>query len=306
MSLLKKKSLLIVTVIGLILLIVVASLGYAALWGNDILVFKVNPAVSVVDRVRAAEKLGGSVTLTEADLNGIMDLYVKQGIGGNNYTVQGMYSKLSGNNVTLFALATVEGFRLLLTSEGTFALRGNTLIFTPSAFRLGKLPLPPSFVLERLKPYAKAKLVITNQEIEIAADTLPFDITALSQAGDKITVGIAKNAVEQQPPAPAQSPTQGSSSGTSTIEDLLQRANRQLANVYSGVNTPAEKDIIGKIRTVVGKMIENPAYLYQAEASAVKAQYNGLTTDEKSDLKDALLTYMDTGTLKKIKTTFGL
>lgn len=304
-----KKKLVYSAVIAVLLLgSVSAYLAYLILWNADFYAFKLHPASYVVDRVRATEKLGGTLEFGEADINGVLELYLKKIPLHKDLTVTGMYARMSESKISFYMPVKYKGWGLLLYSEGQLLAEKDTLVYVPAKFKLGKLTLPVDFVLKRLSAYSNEDFVVKHyKSIHISKDVLPFNVNSLSIDRGKIVATIQKAQTEQ--PAPGQSPTPENSNptgGQANQEGLLQRASRQLGGVLADVKTSKEKEIIRKIQSVVGKMIQDPSYPYQAEADTVKAQYSSLSQEEKSDIKDAILNNMDTGTLKEIKAKFGL
>jgi len=292
-----------------LLLAVITSFSYLIFARADLLVVKTYPSAYLIDRVKSAEKQGGPIQLSAADLNAVLELSLKQAGTGKAVSLTGVYAVLDNSKLNLYALIQYKGFKFLLYSQGELVLKGDNLVFTPWSFKLGKLPLPTAFILNKLSPYSNENIQVrAGKEIQVSKNIFPFQLTALRLDGDKLEVSIQKVPASQ--PSPDQAvPGQGTNNSPENQakkESLLTRTSRQLNGVLAQVKTPNEKAIIGNIQAVVNKLIQNPSYPYQPEADAVKAQYNNLPPEGKDGIKNAILDNMDTATLRQIKTMFGL
>lgn len=299
------------TLVGIALIVIISMviLAYNILWGGNLLVFKVNPVVNVISKVTTAEKTGETLSLKGEDLNGILELYLKEKNSQGPFTIKGVYSKIENDKLSFYIPIKYKQFNFLVYCDGKLDYDKNKLIFTPSSFKVGKINFSVTFVLNKLKAYS-SNIDISKKTIELSKDILPFNVTALSVSGDKLLATIQKVIANETPivtPPTSGQATPGKTKSPDEIKkDLLSRTANQLGGVYSAVKTQTEKQVISTIQNVVSKMLQSPAYAYQAEADSVKARYNNLTSTEKDDIKDSILNNMEIDTLRYLKTTFGL
>lgn len=321
MTNLQKKTLYSVAAAFFLLLAVSAYIAYNVLWGSGFLVFKVTPVTNVVDRVRAIEKSGGTIELSEADMNGVLELYLKKVNSSKDILVSGIYTGISDGKINFHVPLKYKSWGFMLYSEGRLVYKKDNFCFVPSTFRIGKLSLPVDYILKKLSLYSIKDTAVKDNSITINRNFLPFDVSSLSIKGDKIVAFIQKSSPESLKPEqllkPVQAPTVAQGNRPTTAksneqtsetarEALLRRASLQLSGVMSEVKTSKEKEIMGEIQFVVGKMSADPSYPYKPAEDAVKSQYSRLSPGEKDDIKNAILDNMETDTLKQIKTTFGL
>ena len=283
---------------------------YCLLWGGDYFVFKVNSPAYIVDKIRSAEKQGGTVELTDPDFNALLELSMRNKTLSGNLKVKGLYAQITDGKLKMYVPISYRGLNLIILSTGDLVYKDGLVVFQPYYIQVGKLQLPIGFVANKLHSYSIAGGTIQdNGFVEMPKEVFPFHLTNLTVSGDKIVLVLDK-VVPPQPQVVEHNPSPGSSSspsnkGNSKV-DLLKRGQSQLSEVYGSVKTAPEKEVIRQIQAVVAKMVDNPAYPFAAESQNVKAQYNHLSPEEKSDIKDAILMNMDTGTLREIKGTFGL
>lgn len=304
-----RKKLLIISAIVIVIFLAAGIIGHMLMWGGS-LVFKVNAPSYVVDKVRSAEKSVGNVDLTEADFNALLELQIKNIDLPEGIEIEGMYSKLVEDKLSLYLPLRYHGLKVLISMSGILTFEEGNVLYNPEFIQIGKLSLPKDFLLKKLSSYSMAGFKVKEDNtIELSKDLLPFSIKTLSLSDGKISMTLDEiQPTESTAEAPG-SEENTESSPTKNVNsrvNLLKRAQRQLSSVYGAVTSQAGKNIIGQIQTVVGKMVANPAYSHDAEAARVKAQYNGLSPEERSAIKDAILMNMDTGTLRELSTTFGL
>lgn len=97
----------------------------------------------------------------------------------------------------------------------------------------------------------------------------------------------------------------GTSSGESTMQELKDISS-QLDTVYDIVKTSSEKNVVLKIKSSINRTISDSSYDPKIDAQNVKSMYNSLTSEEKSDLKDAVMSNMDVSELIKLAGAYGL
>ncbi|TDT45641.1 hypothetical protein [Fonticella tunisiensis] len=292
----------IVISIGLLFCLAIGYLLYLILWGGNYLIFRVSPAINTVSKINSAEKTGGTVELSEADVNGIIETFMKNGISKSGFTVNKIYSKISEGKVYIYIPGRYGSLKVMLYCEGNLSYKNDKINFVPSIFKVGKLKLSKSFVMNRLKTFSDDGITVLENSIEIDKDVIPFGFSNLIVDNDKVIVSVEKVTKE----------TDKSQAGVSTEEksvsneDLLKKASRQLNGAHSSVKSPKNKDIIRRIQSTINKMIQNPLYPYHKDAEEVKAMKNQLTQGEKDELQNAILDNMDTSTIKQIRSTFGI
>jgi hypothetical protein len=80
---------------------------------------------------------------------------------------------------------------------------------------------------------------------------------------------------------------------TNEAEHILIIISDQLKKIYSAVKTTNEKQIIAVVQNAVTKLLQNPAYSYEADASNVMIKYEKLTDSEQEDLRTTILSHID-------------
>lgn len=304
---LKKISIIIASALGVILLAIF--IFYKFFINEDYLVFKVSNITNLYDKVKKAEKDTGTLEMGEEDINSILQTYAKKLNGNRKIQVLGLYSKLENSNLDIYLPIKYGIIKTTLFCRGTISFEEDRIVYSPNIFKVGKIPLSKSFVINRIKKYSSEDININNNYIYISKNIIPFEVLSLDLKDEKITAQVQKVAQSETANANVPNTAAGGTvqkGNPQTKQDILKRASSQLNGVRNDVTSAEGKLLITKIQTVVNKMISDPNYAYQGEADAVKSEYAKLPTGDRDNIKEAILNNMDTTTMKQIRSTFGL
>ena len=194
----KKSKILIIILVILVICAAIPISVVSALWVDDIPAFQSSPVLQAAEKVRKAEKQGGTVELSESEINSIIDLFMRN----QNVIpyVDDLKLKLGDGSIEIYAQGLYAGrIKFLLYSRGTVAYEGGNIIFTPEKFKAGRITVPKNTVLDFLAKKSAGKLAISDGNIILGKKLLPVDINSFSVAADKVT--IAFNQPEKSSPA---------------------------------------------------------------------------------------------------------
>jgi len=286
------------------------------------------PALKAIDKVRKAEKFGQTVELNEAEVNSIVKFYAAE-VLASQQNIEAVNIKLLDKGIAFFAQASyLNSFRVVLNTKGSLSVKNGTVIYQPQGFWAGSMPLPKNMINLLLSKVADKGITLDQGNLVLGREFIPFHISSLDVGNGKMTIGFKKSVPAPETAEPNSDSSKGdSSSGNNfpakadnptaktetlpkvsdnTKKELLQEVNGQLSVVLSKVKTAGERAIISAILEVVSKMTANPSYPFQNEAQSVKAMYSKLSTEEKTDLKQTMLSNMNMNTLVAVKNVFGL
>lgn len=297
----------------LLVMIVLIVLGMATtsallLSGGSTLVFKVNTPSSVVQKIASVEKTGGNLELTEGDLNALIEVAIKSDTTVGPLVFKGAYVKLNDGKLTTYVQITYGRWSFLGSTTGDLSYKDGHIFYTPSNFKIGKLGVSVNYAMKKLSTFTTAKgIVVKDGVLDISKELIPLALSNISVTGNKLILTLDASSAQTESAQTTQN-EEGtiSTSSEDTKVALLIKARNELYSVYDAVQTQQEKNLITQIQGVVSMMIDSPTNSFSAETAQVKANYSKLTSDEKSDIKDAIIMNMQTSTLREIKGTFGL
>lgn len=338
----RRTGLIISSLILILLAFGVAYASYALFFGSNAKAPDATPVSEVISKVRAAEAKGGTLELTENDINGITQSKIKNGINKGGVYVKSLYTDISENKITIYAPVEYKGLSLLLSSDGKLAYENDKVVYTPTGFKVGKLPISKGMVMSRLQQFSKDGIDINNDRIEIDKSFFPFDIQSFSVKGDKIVAQIKKhsfsnifgeisennegtNSTTNKNSSGNQSGSSDSINGTNKTntqtsnknqgskvsnEDiekrraLLREISAQLGAAYGDVKTSKEKAVISAAISAVNSMAANPAG--GIKTGGVKSLYSRLSPEEKARVKSAIFSNVDMMAASELARLFGM
>jgi hypothetical protein len=339
----KRRSLYIVSIILIFIVSGLAYAAYAAFSGTDNKTVKSSNPATVIDKVKTAQLKGGTLELTEEDLNAVVKPIVNRGIQKGNITVKDAYVDIVDGKVGVYALTKYNNTEVLLNTVGEVKIEGDKVVFTPASFKAGKLALPKALVMDQLKKFSNDTAVITEDRIEIPKEKLPLNIESLSVGEDKIITQVKKfntssifspivdenktadNKAVEDPKGTSNSTIQNNqgkqssskvSKNQSTAKNstlnasiekrrvLLKKISSQLSAARGAVSGSQEKAVISTAISAVNKMAQNPAG--GIITNGLRSKYNQLTPEQKSRVKTAIFNNVDMGAAAELAKLFGM
>lgn len=331
----KNKSKAIIIILAVIVLVIGSAI-YLALWNKTPDVAE-DKSFNLIDKLRTLQVNGGTLELTEDEVNSTLRTLVKKPIEKGGVIINGAFVNIGAKAMTLFAPIKYKGLNLLPNITGSIAYENDRLIYEITSVKIGKLGIPKSILLNKLKGYSNDDVVIDGSKIEISKFLLPFNAKNIYLSDNKIFADIAKLTQVITGSSGGNSNTTkqgGQSSGTSSNKAAnnanktnsnassnqtpypvyptasqvasLNKVSTQLNGVIADVKTDKEKQMIKKIQTVVKEVAENPNYSYQSQANEVKAWYSTLQPSEKSRLQDAVISNVNVTDILKLINIFGI
>lgn len=326
----KKKGVIILISILSTVMLTIFILFKLATWGGNTLIFKVSPSSNLINKVMSLRKTGGELVIYSEDINGVFDAALSNGSipKVNNINIDTILCTLSPNSLDTYISANIRNINILLKCTGKLNYTNDSFKFTPTSFKLGKLKLPTDFIIRKISPMLQNTFTIDKGAILIPKDILPIDISSVEIRDAKIFASIEKLVIEEsnqedtdsneelnteneeESSASTDVNSNKTEKSTPTQEQKkqaqLRKTSSDLSKVYNALETSSGKSIISSIKSVLNKMIADPNYNYQPVASSVKSNYNSLSPEEKSDVKNAILFNMSMESLRSLNNTFHL
>lgn len=293
-----------------------------------------------LESIRKTQIKGGKLEITADEINGIISDIFKKPVTKKGITINGAYLDIKGSDIALYIPIKYKSFNLVPSIKGNMENKNDKLIYNITSVKLGKLCLPKSLVMDKLKKYSNEDVLIAKDRIEINKYILPFDVKNIYVKDGKITADIRGiNTAESQPSnttdsnastkgnqnniSVSQTNPTSSKQQTNTIKDtsstasssttskssnakVLKEISGQLNGVLSSVQTSKEKQIILTIQSVINKVAGNPNYPYQAEVNWVKANYKKLPPSEQARVKSAIISNVDITKVLRLVYIFGV
>ncbi|MBM7869828.1 hypothetical protein JOC70_001298 [Clostridium pascui] len=150
-------------------------------------------AESIINKITAAEKNEKMITLTKEEINSLLSTVYKKPKQKGNITVKTPQVDLEGDKVAAKIPITYKSMEVVLWTNGTISQNEGYIIYSPDSFKVGKLPIPKSIVVSKLKSQLKDEnIAINGSDILINKKLIPFSITDINVKNGIMDIKISK------------------------------------------------------------------------------------------------------------------
>ncbi|MBU3179715.1 hypothetical protein [Clostridium psychrophilum] len=178
--------------IPIILLVAIATFAYMILNNSETVVDK-TASTNVLQKISNQILLNvGQFEITQADINGAINQYIKVPISKGDMTINEVNAKISGDKILIEVPFSYKSIDLLFSSTGQLGLLDGEITYNPDNFKLGKVSLPKKLVLSLISKQSNNNFYVEDNLIKIKTDELPIAINSLIIEDDKLvgTVGF--------------------------------------------------------------------------------------------------------------------
>lgn len=329
-------------VIGIVVILLVA-LGIflkLLLSNSSYNISQVKVSAQLVDKIQESRKNGTTLKVNNDELNEIISMYFKDEKTVKGVLIKGIHGEVLDKSMKLYVPSSYKGISFLLTSEGTLNYNDNKIIYKPSYFKVGKITLPENMVMNKLSTYMKKTISVKDGNIIVDSSALPIKIKSLDIKNSEIYIGTEKSITdlesklksienninssglkEELKNKAAQNGASGSntdSKGSSTdskasgsvkntpeMSAALDRISSSLSNAESSAGTASQKSVISGMISAVNDMKSNPNADPSSYSGSVRAQYNNLSSQDKAQLKAAVLSNINGSDINIVNSILG-
>ncbi|MBE6067133.1 MAG: hypothetical protein E7211_05440 [Clostridium lundense] len=152
-----------------------------------------SPTENILNKITAAEKDGKTISLTSEEINSLLSVVYKNPKQKGNIIVKTPQIELEGDKMIAKVPVTYNSIQVVLWTKGSIEQNGDHIIYLPDSFKIGKLPIPKSMVLNKLEAYAaNERFTIENSKILMPQKLVPFSISDINVKGNIMIIKISK------------------------------------------------------------------------------------------------------------------
>ncbi|MEL5898966.1 hypothetical protein AAGC94_12950 [Clostridium sporogenes] len=286
-------------------------------------------SLKAIDKVRKAEKSGGTVSLSSEELNNIFSIIYKNKKQIGNITINTPQAFLEKDYGGVKIPVVYKNKEFILSSKGKVSVESGNVIYKPDYFKIGKMKVSKKLVLDKLNNFKGKGISLSEDNIKIDKKAIPFSIKDLSIKDSVLTISMDKlpkntlfnkdhsDKIESSNKGEKDKNINNSTGNTNSNKNSQNQDNQarinalsniggQLANASASAGSAKGQQIIGIMISTVNKMMSNPNYNYSQDAASAKSIYSTLSAKEKEALKKALYSNVDTSNVNQLKNTFGI
>lgn len=150
-------------------------------------------ASGVINKITTAEKNEDMITLTKEEINSLLSTVYKNPKQKGNIIIKTPQVSLEGDKVIVKIPITYKSMEVILWTKGSVSQDEENIIYSPDSFKVGKLTVPKSMVISKLKSQLKGEnITIEDSNILINKKAVPFSITYISIKNDIMNMNISK------------------------------------------------------------------------------------------------------------------
>ncbi|WP_179632145.1 hypothetical protein [Clostridium peptidivorans] len=153
-----------------------------------------NPsAESIINKITTAEKNENIISLTKDEINSLLSMAYKNPKQKGSIVIKTPQVELEGDKVIAKVPVTYKSMEVVLWTNGSISQDEQHIIYSPDSFKIGKLPVPKSIVISKLKSKLKDEnITISDSNILINKRVIPFSIKDINIKDGIMNMKISK------------------------------------------------------------------------------------------------------------------
>lgn len=173
-----------------IIILIILLFGIMLKW-NSGYTQSVSGSTNAYNKLKDAVIAGGTVSLSSDDINSVIsnsfEAQTHKGV-----TIKNIYVNMSQNKLDIKIPTAYKGQNFLVSSTGKVALKEGCIVYLPDSFKLGAIPLPKNFILNKLKAMYSSKFTVEDDGIYINKSALPVTINSIEIKDNNLNIGVEK------------------------------------------------------------------------------------------------------------------
>ncbi|MBP2033734.1 uncharacterized protein YpmS [Clostridium algifaecis] len=174
--------------IFLTIVVILAALAYLITWNSSSMIVSQTPSKELAEKIINIPKNNMSITLTNDELNQLIDLYP---IGENSFgdlKVKNIYTKIANDKFDIYLPSNYKGIDILIYTSGKIYLENGKIVYEISSFKIGKLILPKKIVLNTIKNKNIKNVSLKDDKIFIDTSVFQFKMKDIKLKDSTITI----------------------------------------------------------------------------------------------------------------------
>lgn len=254
------------------------------------------------DKIVEAQKGTGTVELNENELNGILSPFLQKSRNFKGITVKGENIKIGQKSLDFYVPISFKGIDMLASTSGRVYLDGSNIVYSPEYFKVGKINLPKSYVIEKLSGKLGNNVKVEDEKFVISKSILPVDIDNIEVSQGKLVLKINKAGFEK-----IQKYINGSISGGESENTGVDAASQESTGESAKDNGSAgsQDSSSQSEQTIASEIVSAVNSKDKSRLEALQPEYNKLSEAGKARVKAAVVSGIGPEKLKQIQEKYG-
>ncbi|MBV4433793.1 hypothetical protein KM790_04960, partial [Clostridium tyrobutyricum] len=143
---------------------------------------------NIFDKIIEAQKAGTTVSFNTEELNESIAPFIKENMTSGDAVVRGVNAEIKDSTLKFYIPASYKNFKFLLTTEGKVSYNSDNIIYDPLYFKIGKISIPKSYVINELSGRLGDSVRIQDNKINVSSELLPIKIKSIDIKGGQLNI----------------------------------------------------------------------------------------------------------------------
>ena len=143
---------------------------------------------NIFDKIIEAQRAGTTVSFNTEELNESIAPFIKDNMTSGDAVVRGVNAEIKDSTLKFYIPASYKNFKFLLTTEGKVSYNSNNIVYDPVYFKIGKISIPKSYVINELSGRLGDGVKIQDNKINVSSELLPIKIKSIDIKGGQLNI----------------------------------------------------------------------------------------------------------------------